>query len=406
MKPMIFSFIALLSLSSAIAAKADLKTLAKKSSEGLHFSPEKERHLLAHQNQLSILAVGDVLLHDGLHIQALKSPLGHKSLWKYVLPFIEKADMSYANLEGPVAPGVNDKGQFVTDPGMIFDQYVYDGYPRFNYHETLIQDLVSSGFDVVSTANNHALDHESNGVNKTIEMLNKDGLQFTGTKNDSDSRQELDVWPTIVERNGFRIAWLACTFSTNGIEDSEQQVLHCFKQKTLILSMIKELSANSNIDAVIITAHVGKEYEDLPEERTVTLYHAFTEAGALAVLGAHPHVLQPWEKHITADGREALIIYSLGNFVSGQFQRLKTRASMLLNMNLVKNHYGKASIAQVQYLPLEMRRNSKDGYTVMPISSQFGSQDIYKHILGMFGTTNLLSPLKSDHSSPITNNLQ
>lgn len=41
-------------------------------------------------------------------------------------------------------------------------------------------------------------------------------------------------------------------------------------------------------------------------------------AGALVVLGGHPHVVQPWEKCKTQDGREAFVIYALGNFVSGQ----------------------------------------------------------------------------------------
>lgn len=388
------------------AAKADLKTLAKKSSEGLHFSPEYERHAFAARDQLSIIAVGDVLIHQGLHMQALNSSQGHKSLWKHLLPIIEGVDMAYANLEGPIAPGVLATGKSVPDPGKVFDKNVYTGYPQFNYNEILAQDLTDSGFDVVSTANNHSLDRHSIGVNKTIDALNRVNLQYTGTKKDDDLREGTDAWSTIVERNGFRVAWIACTFSTNGIRDPKQQVLMCFQQDKLIISMIKELAERSDIDAVIVTPHVGHEYQDIPEQNTVTLYRTFAEAGALAVLGAHPHVLQPWEKHITADDREVFIIYSLGNFVSGQFQRVKTKASMLLHINLVKNNYGKASIAQVQYLPLEMRRNSKDGYTVMPISPQFGTQDIYQHITGMFGTVNLLSPLKSNPSPQLNNNLQ
>lgn len=408
MKNIILFFITLLSFSNIFAAKAkvDLKALAQKSSDGLHFSYEQEPYTLAARNQLSIIAVGDVLLHQGLHMQALQSPLGHKSLWKHLLPIIEGVDMAYANLEGPIAPGVTTSGKSVADPGKSFDKKVYTGYPQFNYNELLAQDLAESGFDVVSTANNHSLDRHSTGVNKTIDALDRANLQYTGTKKDDDSREGTDVWSTVVERNGFRIAWIACTFSTNGIRDSKQQVLMCFQQGQLIISMIKDLASRSDIDAVLVTPHAGIEYQDIPEHSTVALYRSFAEAGALAVLGAHPHVLQPWEKHLTADGRETFIIYSLGNFVSGQFHKLKTKASMLLHLNLLKNHRGKASITHVQYLPLEMRRNSKDGFTVMPISSQSGNQDIYQHILEMFGTTNLLSPLKSEHSPNINNHLQ
>lgn len=400
-----FTFLSIMVSNALAAAKADLKSIAQKSSAGLYFSPGNNLHAFAARDQLSIIAVGDVLLHQGLHIQALNSSLGHKSLWKHLLPIIDGVDMAYANLEGPIAPGLIASGKSVPDPGNVFDKKVYTGYPQFNYNESLAQDLAQSGFDVVSTANNHSLDRHSKGVNKTIDALNRVNLQYTGTKKDDDFRDGTDAWSTIVERNGFRIAWIACTFSTNGIRDPKQQVLMCFQQDKLIISMIKELADRSNIDAVIVTPHVGIEYQDLPEQNTVALYRTFAEAGALAILGAHPHVLQPWEKHITADNRETLIIYSLGNFVSGQFQRVKTRASMLLHMNLVKNNEGKASIAQVQYLPLEMRRSSKDGYTVIPISPQFGTQDIYKHITGMFGTVNLLSPLKPETPLRLNNDL-
>jgi poly-gamma-glutamate capsule biosynthesis protein CapA/YwtB (metallophosphatase superfamily) len=68
----------------------------------------------------------------------------------------------------------------VTDPGRVFDRNVYSSYPRFNYHASLLDDLIRSGVDVVSTANNHALDRESTGVDATIAALDRVGLAHTG----------------------------------------------------------------------------------------------------------------------------------------------------------------------------------------------------------------------------------
>jgi len=378
----------------AFCADKVIKEIASKASAGLSFSAGNATmdSFKSNENQLSIIAVGDILLHQPLHTQALQSSIGHKSLWKYLLPVLEKADIAYGNLEGPVAPGVNKKGEFVPDPGNVFDQDVYSSYPRFNYHESLIQDLIDSGVDVVSTANNHALDHGSHGVDRTTEMLNKHGLSYTGTKHADDPRSDLEIWPTIVERNNFRTAWIACTFSTNGLSDKHHQVLHCFENKNLILSLIKQLSSDHQIDAVFVTPHVGNEYEDLPHASQVALYHAFADAGALAIFGAHPHVLQPWEKYLNKKSEETFIIYSLGNFVSGQFQKVKTRASIMLNLTLIKNENGKTQIAQVQYLPLEMQRTRKDGYTVVPISDRTGNPEMYNHIKNMFGTPNMAQP--------------
>ena len=67
------------------------------------------------------------------------------------------------------------------------------------------------------------------------------------------------------------------------------------------------------------------------------------DSGALAVLGGHPHVVQPWEKHVTPDGRETFIIYSLGNFVSGQNGMAK-RSSLILYVGLTKGEDGKVTI--------------------------------------------------------------
>ncbi len=412
---LIFIFIVRFSYLASAASDKEISDIATKSKAGLIFSADSSLSTFNNigsavqsssdervEDQLSIVAVGDILLHQPLHEQALRSPDGHKSLWKNLMPYLSGADMTYGNLEGPVAPGVNTKGQFVPDPGNVFDQDVYSSYPRFNYHESLVTDLIDSGFDVVSTANNHALDHRSHGVDRTTETLQKHNLPYTGTRHSENLQRDMEVWPTIIERKGFRIAWLACTFSTNGTTDDLGQVLHCYHHRKRVLAMIKELSNDSRIDAVIVTPHVGKEYEDLPESSQVSLYRSFIDEGAIAILGAHPHVLQPWEKYINKKGEETFIIYSLGNFVSGQFQKVKTRASIMLNLNLTKDESGKVKVAQVRYLPLEMQRTKRGEYTVAPISSSQGNSEMYGHIKGMFGTINMIQ-LNQNAKKPSSN---
>lgn len=288
-----------------------------------------------------------------------------------------------------MAPGVSRYGRETTDPGDRFDNNVYTSYPLFNYHESLVDDLIKSGFDVVSTANNHALDRGPLGVQKTIEILRQKKLAFTGTKTIGEARGGEGLWYTIVEKKGFRTAWLACTFSTNGIPDRYNQVLDCFNDRALIVRTIRELSEDRSVDGIVITPHVGVEYEDVPRGNAVQLYRSFLEAGAIAVFGSHPHVLQPWEKFITKDGREGLIIYSLGNFVSGQFHKVKTRATLLLQVQFGRDRHGRMQIEGVQYLPLGMVRTSQ-GYTLEILDRNSGYQELYHHITGMFGTLNLI----------------
>lgn len=370
-------------------ATANNKSVIDKPAQALRFNAGDLQASGTPIFQLNIVAVGDILLHKPLHVQALQKKEGHKSLWSNVLDVLKGADMTYGNLEGPVAKGITISGKSVKDPGDEFDNFVYTSFPRFNYHEELISDLVESGFDVVSTANNHALDRGSIGVDKTIEALQSAQLQFTGTRTRNDSLSEIEDWATIIVRNGFRIAWLACTFSTNGLADPYHQVLDCYRDTKSIQNIINKLSMAAKIDAVIVTPHTGIEYMDAPEKRAISLYRSFIDSGALAVFGAHPHVLQPWERYLTKEGKEGFIIYSLGNFVSGQFQKVKTRASILLSLKLKKTQLSKAQIAEVNYIPLEMVRSSGN-YQVLTIDQDSGTKAIFEHIVRMFGFENKL----------------
>jgi len=333
---------------------------------------------------LSIVAVGDVLLHTPLHRQMLASPDGARSLWMDVAPWLAQADMAYANLEGPAATGVRGGGVAVPDPGNVFDGKVYGSYPAFNYHARLADDLVASGFDVVSTANNHALDRGALGIDRTIAALNAAQLPYTGSRVSTATETDPTAWARVIETKGWHVAWLACAFGTNGIPDRHHQVLNCYSDRAVVLAAVHALAHRSDIDAVIVTPHVGIEYEDTPRPDVVALDRDLLDAGASAVLGAHPHVTQPWVQHTSPDGRVGLIVYSLGNFVSGQFQRVPTRASALVWLDLAKGPGGKAFVAGASYLPLEMT-HAGGVYAVHPITAITGTPAIWQRLTRMFG---------------------
>src|SRR4029079_9385040 len=154
-------------------------------------------------------------------------------------------------------------------------------YPQFNYHPSLIGALKDSGIDVVSTANNHALDRRWAGADRTIKNLKEAGLPFSGTRPSTDANAP---WYTITESKGVKVAWVACSFSTNGIPDTKKQVLHCYEDKATLLSTIRGLKGRPEIDAVIVTPHWGVEYNHAPEQQEKNLAHEMLDAGALAIL--------------------------------------------------------------------------------------------------------------------------
>jgi poly-gamma-glutamate capsule biosynthesis protein CapA/YwtB (metallophosphatase superfamily) len=316
---------------------------------------------------LTLAAVGDFLMHSPLQRQAeaLKTQGGFASLWRDVQPWLDQADLRYGNLEGPISK---------SRPA--------SSYPQFNYSEELANALVSSRFDVVSTANNHALDQGGRGVDETIAELRERHLPFTGTRLSSDTRNEL--WSTVVEARGFRLAFIACTFSTNGITDRYHQVLDCYRDEPTLMRRIRELSNEPSVDAVFVTPHWGVEYRNTPETRERGLARRMLEAGALAVVGAHPHVLQPMEKHIIG-GKERFIIYSLGNFVSGQVGT-ERRTSTLLFLKLSRLRNGQVTLAGAKGLPLYMAQlNGIIGvHPAAEVKTEYGraAERIHRTVLG------------------------
>ena len=333
---------------------------------------------------ISIAAVGDVLLHGPLQVQAVGHEARFASLWQPIADLLTIADITYANLEGPTAVGVRATGRNATDPGFVFDNAIYTSYPQFNYHPYLLADLQGSGVDVVSTANNHSLDRRELGVDRTIDALHAVGLPYTGTRKTTDG-----AWHTVTSAKGINIAWLACTYGTNGIPDRDQKVLHCWDDEAEVLALIGELAADPAIDLVAVTPHWGDEYNANPNTAQKRLAKKFADAGASLIFGSHPHVTQPWAKLIAADGREVFVIYSLGNFVSGQ-TALARKSTLLAYVGIHKSAMGTV-VTGVKYVPLYM--NKKEGVRALEaIDRGNSSPDSRTLTTSMYGLANLLDP--------------
>ncbi len=303
---------------------------------------------------LTVAACGDILLHEALQEFYAQQRDGYAGLFRATRDLIQGADIAFANLEGPCAEGVVSNGSAIAPPNSLYDGSVYTGYPMFNYHPSLTTEVKKAGFDIVNTANNHALDRHSLGVDRTIGALKGVGMPFTGTR----SRQAMNVpWYTVTAVKSpagtFNIAWLGSTYDTNGIPDRDNQILHCYTHKEQVLSITRELARNPEIHAVMVTPHWGIEYQHKPEAKQVQWAKDVVEAGATAIIGQHPHVMQPIEKITTSNGREALVAYSMGNFVSGQIG-LPRKSTAILLLGLTPNPQRKLTLAAVGWIPVWM----------------------------------------------------
>ena len=310
--------------------------------------------LCTSSRRVSVFVAGDVLLHRRLQNRGYAS--GFDSIWADAEPFIRGADIAYANLETPTALGLARGGVAVANSEKRFDDHVYSSFPMFNVHPDLIGDLARSGFDVMSTANNHALDRGGRGAEMTIAALQQEGLAFTGTR-DGERSQE---WWTVTNSALGRIAWIACTYSTNGVPDPARRVLNCYDDRSELLGEVRALSSRNDIAGVIVTPHWGYEYQHQPNPRQRSLNRDLAAAGAMAVIGAHSHVVGPWAETPRPGGSKMLTMYSTGNFVSGQVG-LRRQASMLGWMELCQVRGGGLAVAQAGYVPTYLNRITSRG---------------------------------------------
>lgn len=298
--------------------------------------------------------VGDVLLHTQLQDHGYK--VGFGNVWHQPARYLSAADLAVANLEGAVAPGVAQNGASGPDPGPRVDNRVYTGFPQFNYHPVVLRDLKAAGVDLVTTANNHAMDRGVTGADMTLAEVAKAGLSAVGTVPSTGPGDFVHRRATPAGT----LAFIACSFSTNGLPDPKGQVLRCYRDQARLTELVRREAANPGIAGVIVLPHWGKEYTTRPSTRQRALARALVAAGATAVVGTHPHAVQPFETLTGPGGARAPVIYSTGNFVSIQdFMPSKVGAMALLD--LCRGADGRAVAERAGWIAMEMLFTSQ-GY--------------------------------------------
>lgn len=259
--------------------------------------------------EATLLFSGDVTL--GFHYQeyvdeqiAKGQPAKQMLGWGFeqVAAVTRAADLFVVNLECP----------FTDSNQKIAKNFNFKARPH------LVESLTAGGVDVVSLANNHLMDFGPQGLTDTVATLARHGIAFFGAGQTLAKARA----PAIVERKGITFAFLGYFFlGEANIEPKEviaqgdqPGVAGHFSDLAVMTSMLVQdvKAAKARADHVICFFHWGREGNTQPEPYQVALAHSAIEAGAAAVIGSHPHVLQGFESY-----KQVPIAYSLGNFVFG-----------------------------------------------------------------------------------------
>ena len=251
--------------------------------------------------EVTIAAVGDVMLDRD--IEVLMGEHGAIYPFERVLDLLQDADITIANLE----IALTERGEPVEK---LFN---FRTPPRF------ASGLPEAGIDVLALGNNHVADYGPLGVEDTLAALDDVGLLYSGAGMDEAAARA----PAIVEAQGLRIAFLSYTDQFINTFAAPGQPGVAFAEAASIAEDVA--AARAVADVVIVSLHSGLEYVDEPTAAQVELSHAAIDAGALLVIGHHPHTLQGLEEY-----NGGLIAYSLGNFVfdldAGDLESLGPRA--------------------------------------------------------------------------------
>lgn len=260
-------------------------------------------------SEVSFVVFGDNLIHEPIYAYGLRNGDSFDFLFENFTDVIAGSDVAVINQETP----------------LVDDPLLYGGYPRFGTPVSVGRAIADAGFDVVTCATNHVLDRGALGVDFTKKFFDECGVKCLGIQ----AAEEKDYRPyEVIVKKDIRFALLNYTYGTNGImlPEDDPHMVHLMRDEDRVRKDLDE--AGNEADLVIVFVHWGTEYSEQPDEFQQKWARVFLEGGADVVVGAHPHALQPCEVLRDDEGREMLIYYSIGDFVSTRAEENRPQGGM------------------------------------------------------------------------------
>lgn len=373
----------------------------------------------------NVLITADKQMNESIQDPYVKVASGFEKLFSQsIIENISSADIAFGNLEEPIAEGLTEKWywqdgrpiceKIFVEEGVLHDGEAYKYNPRMviNAHPAFALALKNVGYDIVSTANNHYANRASNGIDATIDALNKANLSYVGTlKYDEILDENSDGYPentpyVIKTVKDVKIAFLAFAHQTNHIVGGFQIFpvflgrlppadKFCSRQVYSILSNNAPIEFNiqnfcngiseakSKSDIVCVSVHWGICNKHEPSILQKKIAKRFLEAGADVIIGHGPHVIQPIEKFETKDGRQTYVIYSLGNFlIDGGYEKslsYNSKVGLIGYINII-NNTEQIYVKNITYIPTYSLK-TKDCQTKVVITESEKAEKIVKTVM-------------------------
>ena len=306
---------------------------------------QKDEHYEA-----TLIAVGDNLIHSSVYKDANKlagyNGYDFKPMITSIKEIVSKYDLAYYNQEtilGGTEIGLND-------------------YPTFNSPYEAGDAMIDAGFNLVSLATNHTMDSGSKAVENSCKYWNsKENVLSAGSYCSEEERNEIDIR----EINNIKYTMLNYTYGTNGMPTIKDYYVNVWptdtdhinnpetdtKYQAYKETVKKDVErVKDKVDFLIVAMHWGVEYTHTPTAYEKDMASYLASLGVNLIIGTHPHVIQPvaWED-------DTLVIYSLGNFISAQYQNKDSCTNYKCTTELMTN--------------LTIEKDIKDGKTTVKITN-------------------------------------
>ncbi|WP_214698785.1 MULTISPECIES: CapA family protein [unclassified Exiguobacterium] len=295
----------------------------------------------------SLYAIGDVLLHDSVYNAArVDDGYDFDSAFEQISPILSRADISIANQESMI--GGSEIG--------------LSSYPAFNSPYEIGDALKRAGIDLVTTANNHTLDRGVRAIENSIGYWNEIGMPYTGSFLSAEDKANIRT----LTANDISFSFLAYTYGTNGVVPKQPYHVNYID----LAQMQPEIEkAEQSTDMTVVSLHFGTEYEPLPNEGQTELVQALADLGVDIIIGHHPHVLQPPAMLEGVNGNQTFVVYSLGNFLSGQ-QGDDRNTGGIIGIDVVKTIEDNSVTFELKnpmFYPTFARKSIGGSYEVVPL---------------------------------------
>ena len=324
--------------------------------------------------EVSLVAVGDNLIHSSLYKDANKhanyNGYDFKPMLTYIKDIVTNYDIGYFNQEtilGGTELGLSD-------------------YPTFNSPYEVGDGMIDAGFNLVSLATNHTVDRGKKAVeNSCAYWKQQENVLTSGSYCSDEERNEI----RIEEKNNITYTMLNYTYGTNGMPVANDYLVNVWPTNLDINDPSRDTKyqnykeqvkidverVRDKVDVLIVAMHWGVEYTHNPTEYEKDMANYLASLGVDVIIGTHPHVIQPvtWID-------DTLVIYSLGNFISAQYQNYSTctnykcTVGLMTSFKIEKTVYGDDVTIKIDNVENELIYNYYNqstwrGFKVIPFSN-------------------------------------